>query len=494
MACTRVSIASSETSSFVIYPYPQAVKKNGTMEKYKPKPKQVYSAKNLSTSGRKSGSSKKITNYYDIQAFCSGLPWLRRNSYTEITILIGHSVPFNDAFNTESFENKMNNAYIALHSNDIQYYNTIVVGWLLNAHVETMDFQLYTKALQYNPRFENLPIECKAIDFKSDPTVNFKSGKRRFQVAAIVTAKEDKYIEAAISSCKDVFNRKTVESARRRPQGANVFFVDYNGESGGQTHNQSTLLDMRKCIEKQKKYMKNCSIIVIKGISDINARIRFNNEHITLLQVLTSLRTRTSWRTPMFTQVHFSNDHEEYVGICHDNERREAILISNNIIPLCIAQFGEDSRRWFDERSIEAAGSVKFDHETKKLIDEDICDDLQRLILDAGKFMSDAQTDQIITERGKDGLLEELERYKAENSDSDDEDNKNREDNDTEDFEKTYMFELDFLFNLEPPHSRLGPHQSDETIATNATGASRATINLNFINNTARQTGQNNNG
>ena len=30
---TMVSIASSETSSFVIYPYPQQVKKNGTMEK-----------------------------------------------------------------------------------------------------------------------------------------------------------------------------------------------------------------------------------------------------------------------------------------------------------------------------------------------------------------------------------------------------------------------------------------------------------------------------
>ena len=150
--------------------------------------------------------------------------------------------------------------------------------------------------------------------------------------------------------------------------------------------------------------------------------------------------------------------------------------------------------RWFEERSIEAAGSVRFDHDTKKLIDEDICDNLQRLILNAGKYMSDAQTDQIITERGKDGLLEELERYRAENSESDDEDTKNKEDNDTEDFERKYVFELDYLFNLEPPHTRSGPHQSDETIATNATGASKATTNLQYINDTVRQTGDINNG
>ena len=61
-------------------------------------------------------------------------------------------------------------------------------------------------------------------------------------------------------------------------------------------------------------------------------------------------------------------------------------------------------------------------------------------------------------------------------------------------FQNEYVFELDYLFNLEPPHTRAGPHQSDETLATNATGASQATANLININDTERQTGEEENG
>ena len=58
--------------------------------------------------------------------------------------------------------------------------------------------------------------------------------------------------------------------------------------------------------------------------------------------------------------------------------------------------------------------------------------------------ISHAQTDAIVTKRGKDGLLEELERYRAENLDSDDEDTKNKEDNNSEDFETKYVLHIDF--------------------------------------------------
>ena len=88
-------------------------------------------------------------------------------------MLIGHDAPFNRVYNSQAFVEKMEEAYITLHANNIQYYHTITVGWLLNAHVETMDFEFFTKAIQYNPRFRNIPIECKLIQYKSDPTYVF---------------------------------------------------------------------------------------------------------------------------------------------------------------------------------------------------------------------------------------------------------------------------------------------------------------------------------
>lgn len=123
----------------------------------------------------------------------------------------------------------MEEEHFTLTANNIQYYRTITVGWLLNAHVDSMDFKLFTKALQYNPRFTNIPIECKPIQYKSDPTYVFRKGGGKYVLAGIATAKEKKIIEAAISSCKDVFNRKTIESAKRRPQGANLFFFTIMG-------------------------------------------------------------------------------------------------------------------------------------------------------------------------------------------------------------------------------------------------------------------------
>ena len=268
-------------------------------------------------------------------------------------ILIRHDSPFNEVFNSELFVTKMDKAFISLTTNNIQYYRAITVGWLLNAHVATMDYQLYTKALQYNSRFRNIPIKCKPIDYKSDPTYSFNKGEKRTVLAGIVTANKKKYIEATIVSCKDVFNNKTTESAKRRPQGTNVFVVDYNGESGGALLRDSTLEVMEEAFKKQTRYMKDCSVIYIQGIEDIDALINFNNDKITLLQVLTSLRTSTLWDTPLFTQVHFSDKHDEYIGICHNNERAEALLISCNIIPLCIAHFGDKARYWFEKTAIK---------------------------------------------------------------------------------------------------------------------------------------------
>ena len=60
-----------------------------------------------------------------------------------------------------------------------------------------------------------------------------------------------------------------------------------------------------------------------------------------------------------------------------------------------------------------------------------------------------------------------------------------------EEFEREYIFELDYIFNLTPP-IREGPHRSGDTLATLATNASQATRLLQAM--TERKTGLDENG
>lgn len=237
--------------------------------------------------------------------------------------------------------------------------------------------------------------------------------------------------------------------------------------------------------------MANCSVILIHGIEDIDEKIRFNDEDVTLLQVFTSLHTSTSWDTPLFTQIHFltlTMNTLEFVIITSVPKH----FYSRHLVTLCIAHFGEEARKWFHNWAIENSSSTKFDPDTKKVVDETECD-YDDIIFDTGNRFSDAQAQAIIRERGRDGLEEELEKFKEEDYDFYD-DEKVEEEEETNNIQEDYVFELDFLFNLDPPHTRDGPHQCDETLATNATGAPKATVNLNKIADPERQTGEKSDG
>ena len=80
-----------------------------------------------------------------------------------------------------------------------------------------------TKSMQYNSNFtdKNIPIECKLLDYKPHALYVFPRGAKREKVAGIFTANEQKHIEATITACKDVFNRKSIRSAKNRQEGSN---------------------------------------------------------------------------------------------------------------------------------------------------------------------------------------------------------------------------------------------------------------------------------
>lgn len=345
-------------------------------------------------------------------------------------MLIDHDCDFNEAFNTEPFLSKMNEACMGLYANNIQHYSIVPVGWLLNAHIDTMDCQTMTKLMQYNSRFceKNIPVECKLLDYKPHALYTYDKGAKRIKVAGIFTANEDHYIKTTILACKDVFNRKLIRSAKTRPEGSNCLFVYYLGESRLGVQKLSTILTVEAAFKFQLQYMKECAVIIIQGIANIDRIIDYNNEQITLRQVLTSLRTSVSWETPIFTQVHYCQKIEEFIGICHKNEKQEALLITQNLVTLCIAHFGENARGWFDLQAIEMSQSVQYDPETRKMIENNQCD-YSHLIKDSRYRISDAEYQAIVDSDETDLLQEILARYKEEASDSDEkEDTKKLED------------------------------------------------------------------
>ena len=123
--------------------------------------------------------------------------------------------------------------------------------------------------------------------------------------------------------------------------------------------------------------------------------------------------------------------------------------------------------------SLELAEPITFDPETKKLVDNSICEYLD-LIKPGRRDLSDAER-QAMEDNEEYDLDEEMMEEGSYNSDEKSESDRyefEREDEET--FEKEYTFDLELLFNLEPPYQREGPHQENNTFATNATGASQA--------------------
>jgi hypothetical protein len=214
-------------------------------------------------------------------------------------------------------------------------------------------------------------------------------------------------------------------------------------------------------------------VVTLPGIHEIDRTITYEDDEISLKQVLSCLRTSKSWKTPIFTQINFSNTESNYIGICHNGEKKEARLIAENLIPLCLARFGDNASEWFEHQAIQLADDVTFDHEKKKLVDNSICEYLD-LIKTGRRDLSDAEL-QAMEDDGEYYFDEEM---MDEGSDMSDERSESElydfEKEDEENFEKEYIFDLELLFNLEPPYHREGPHQENSTYATFATGASKA--------------------
>lgn len=70
------------------------------MEEKKPKKRNCYSAKNLSSTFRKSSGIKKLTEFWDVSEYCPSLPWLRKGQHTDMIMFIGHNTLWSETFDS----------------------------------------------------------------------------------------------------------------------------------------------------------------------------------------------------------------------------------------------------------------------------------------------------------------------------------------------------------------------------------------------------------
>ena len=174
-------------------------------------------------------------------------------------------------------------------------------------------------------------------------------------------------------------------------------------------------------------------------------------------------------------------------------KKNEALTLTQNLVTLTIAHFGENARKWFTLRAIKTSQSVQYDPETRKLIENNQCD-YSHLIKDARYCMSDAEYKSLVNSGETDLLQERLARYQEEASDSDEEENAEiLDDVNIQEYQEECVFKLDALFNLDPPVQRMGPHNCSQSIGTMATGTSIYS-HVHAQENTERQTGEESDG
>lgn len=283
-----------------------------------------------------------------------------------IIFLIGHNKSFNEIFGNEQFDNEMYERGMEFFANDIQHWTQISIRWLLNDHIDTMDFTAMTNSLQNHEKFKGLQIVCKKTRFKSKPGEKFPPAQKTFFVATIKTLREKEMMLAVRIACKKVFNTKLEKSVKYCPEGTNVVFIDYTGKQKclKLTNRVKNLVTQARYL--QVRYMKKAEVVPIDCIVNMDKVFKYNNQKITPKQVLLYLQTKKDWERTIFTQIHYSRRDETYVGICDRQFLHEANLVVNNMVTLFTERFRYEIHKWFTDEEIERTKDAVYDKSDKK--------------------------------------------------------------------------------------------------------------------------------
>ena len=161
---------------------------------------------------------------------------------------------------------------------------------------------------------------------------------------------------------------------------------------------------------------------------------------------------------------------------------------------LMIQRFGNEAEKWFSKSVLLLAAELKFDENTKKLIDKSTC----KYAPLTNMQLSDITDDQLLALFGNENTsgndqMQIDSDNSSEDSNCDMEDSKDEEDEGMFTFQQQYEFtNLEKMFP-DTPAINIGPQKDGSTIASQNSGFSKAWQILNQEE-TERQTGENQDG
>ena len=215
--------------------------------------------------------------------------------------------------------------------------------------------------------------------------------------------------------------------------------------------------------------MENSVAIFLHGVTNLDLPILVEGELKTLKQILTTLRTHTNWRFPLFSQINTTKK-GEILGICHQGQRREAEEVVQNLYVLLKSKYGSEVKVWFASEVVKDSADISWNSTNLTITNNGYGNEIRDIYSDKYHTQRYSCSDAHLAAKIQAGATaSDLEEYICD-LDSLDDSVSDTEGNQPD----KWQFDIDNMFNPDPV-IRAGLHFDSASVKSNATGGTDAT-------------------
>ena len=184
------------------------------------------------------------------------------------------------------------------------------------------------------------------------------------KVAFVLTLAEAGIRAKVLQVCILVFNRR--KNAAQQPLGYSFTALPWFGSRGIRAPIMAQLRSQEKAKLIHQDIQARSKEVNIVGLTSLDFAQPYNRYKLRPRGVQITMRTKTDWDTPIFTQIDetWNND---IIAICHANEE-EARNLVDNLYTLMRAKLGPVVNRWFDAETKELAQEQRFDKINNRIV------------------------------------------------------------------------------------------------------------------------------
>ena len=437
--------------------------------------------------------AKKWKKLSQVTSYANKRFWVNSGQKLSYRFYIGHTKSIEEILNPE-FEEALWVQDIIFEKAGIQAPAVINVGWLCLACQSVVNQYKYSKLLQSQERFKDLPVAVKPAVHRLTPDEGYKSWLDPSSTVVLVveTAKDPMIQLQVVRHCKSIYNKDDVNHVMQRPGYSQFKFIPWYGDSGNPPYDEDRMKLLVRALRIHKNHLSKLKQIPVHDISDLYYTTEAFGKELTLEYLLMCMRTRTDWDTNLFFQVGTDRFGVATV-ICHEDEYKEANSVISNLYPLMKHKFGDKVKRWFTKAAILRAESTKFDQDTNTMKNTE--DDELRDLLPERNYVRSPASVKAAVSRGLD--LEDLEVFEEDDNNV----SFNNESSEDDQERETMEFDLEEMFKAIPAVTKAPGHEneSQHNFNTGATSSplqrtihsdrSRGSITTDAEDASKRQTG-----